>query len=399
MKRLHLFFLLSLGFMQPIFCDLSYAQKSALGELLTVQSTSISQLNFIYNTNTFLAETNIVDSGLINYANGNAILQTAGSGSASLLSNIHAYAQPGQGFSCVFAAIYANGDSGTKQMAGIGNDVDGFFFGLTDGIFGITYTSNSVPTTLPQSSWNVDPMDGTGPSGIVLHYTDGNIFKIQYQQLEFGNINFLIESSVTGQPILVHQIEYANANTIPSISNPGLQLMAQVTSSGGAGELEISSMGLYIEGDVNPYLGIRNNVSSNTTVGVTLSNVLSIQDNLIFSSTTNRLMVIPDQLSLFNTSISSNDAIFSLYLNPDVAGSPIFVSADSNSAVSYDTTGTTVTGGTLVGSFFLSSGSSLSINIGEYGLQLSPGDRLVIACAAMNLTTTVYASISWLEKF
>lgn len=401
MKMLNLvffFFFLSLRFTQPVFCDLSYAQQSAFGELLTVQSTSISQLDFTYNVNAFFAETNTTGSGSIAYANGAAVLQTTGGGSATLSSKIRAYAQPGQGFSCAFAALYGNGDPGTSEIAGVGNDTDGFFFGLTNGVFGIIYTNNSVTTTIPQSNWNVDPMDGTGPSGIVLNYTNGNIFKIQYQQLEFGNINFLIESPLTGQPILVHRIEYANANTTPSVSNPGLQLMGQVTSSGGFAELQMSSMSLYIEGDVNPYLGIRNNVSSTATVSTTLSNVLTIQDDPIFSSITNQLMVMPDQLSLLNSSTSGGDAIFSLYLNPTVGGSPAFSSVNANSAVSYDISGTTVTGGTLLGSFFLSSGSSLSIDIGEYGIQLSPGDNLVVACTS-NSTITVSASISWLEQF
>ena len=408
MKRLHLFFLLPLSFIQPIFCDLSYAQKSAYGELLTVEPTSISQLDFTYNVNAFFAETTNANSGSVNFESGVAVLLTDGSGpgSASLSSRIRAYAQPGQGFSCTFAAIYGNGDSESSQIAGIGNiladDItisNGFFFGLTDGVFGIIYINNSATMTIPQNNWNVDPMDGSGPSSIDFNYANGNIFKIQYQQLEFGNINFFIESPITGQPILVHRIEYANANTVPSISNPGLQLMAQVVSSGASIELEISSMSLYIEGDLNPYLGIRNNVSSSTIVGTSPSNVLTIQDNLIFSSITNQLMVIPDQLSLFNSSTSGEDAIFSVYLNPAVGGSPSFSDLSAYSAVSYDTNGTTVTGGTLVGSFFLPSGSDLSIKISDYGIQLSPGDRLVVACAAITSTVTVYASISWLEQF
>lgn len=400
MKRLHLFFFFSIvNFVQPIFGDLPYEQTAAYGQLLTVQSTSIAQLNFTYNVNAFFAETNLAGTGTINYENGMAVLQTTGLGSASLSSKIRAYAQPGQGYSCVFAAIYSNGDPGTTSQAGIGNDTDGFFFGLINNEFSIIYINNSITTTVPQNNWNVDSMNGTGPSGIVLNYSEGNIYKIQYQQLEFGNINFYIESPLTGQPLLVHTIQYANLNTVPSLSNPGLQLKAQVTSAGGSTELDISSMSLYTEGDVNPYLGIRNSVSSDIFVSTTLSNVLTIQDNLVFNSITNQLMVIPDQLSLFNSSTSGEDALFSVYLNPVVTG-PVYMSVNPTSAVSYDTTGTLVIGGTLVGSFFLSSGSDLSVHLSDYGIQLSPGDTLVVACTSVNFTNiNVYASISWIEQF
>ncbi len=396
-----LFFLFFMRVAQPISCELTSSQKSASGSLLTVQTTPIAQLSFTYNANAFFAETDILGAGSILYANGTAILQTTGLGSATLSSKIRAYAIPGQGFSCVFAALYKNGDNGTSQIAGVGTDLDGFFFELRDNVFGILYKNNSLVTSIPQSDWNVDKMDGSGSSGIILNYNNGNIYKIQYQQLEFGNVDFFIESSITGEPVLVHRIMYANANTDPSLSNPGLQLMAQVTSSGGITQLDISSMSLFIDGDVNPsYLGIRNSISSNINVaGGTTSNILTIQDSATYSSIANQLMVIPDQLSLFNSSENGEDAIFSLYLNPLVGGAPFFSNVNANSIVTYDIDGTTIFEGTLVGTFFLASGSSLALNINEYGIRLSPEDRLVISCTSINSSINVFASLSWLEQF
>ncbi len=387
-------------FKQSISCNSSSPEESVFGKFISVESNPIAQLNFTYNVNSTLAEETIVGLSSIVYENGMAILQTTGEGSATLSNTIRSYAQPGQGISCVFAAIYGNSDNGTSQIAGIGNDTDGFFFQLNNYVFGILYRNNSVDTMIPQSDWNVDPMNGSGPSGLILNFTNGNIYQIQYQRLEFSNINFFIESPLTGNPILVHQIEYANANSIPSTTNPGLQLMTQVVSSGANIQLSISSMGLFIEGDVNPRLGIRNNVSANGYVNTTPIEILAIQNNTVFCSQNSQLMVIPDQLTLFNASGDSGTAIFSLYLNPTFDDPLDFTDVGSNSVVSSNSSGTTFSGGTLLETFFLASGSSISVNMHDYDIKLSPGDCLVFACtSATSSYITVYVSVSWLEQF
>jgi hypothetical protein len=367
--------------------------------ILIASSDPVAQMQFTYNVNSCLAEENVTGSSSISFVNGMAVLQVSQNGdSATISNNIRAYAQPGQSVSCIFAAIYGNEQGPTNQIAGIGNATDGFFFQCSNSTFGILYRNNSIDVTIPQNNWNVDPMDGSGPSGMTLNFTLGNIFKIQYQRLEFGNIKFFIESSSTGELILVHQINYANANTNPSLSNPGLQLMAEVQSSGGNAELSISSMSVFIEGEVNPYLGIRNGVGGSKTVNTSSNNILTIQNDTIFESQTNQLMVIPDQLSLYSSPDNTGEAIFSLYLNPTV-DNPIFSNISSNSVVSYDTSGTSVNGGILLGAFYLPSGSSRSVDLTKYNIKLSPGDTLVFACTSTSSDIVVYISVSWLEQF
>lgn len=378
-----------------------YPFKSATGELLIDEPWLISPLKFSYNMNTYSAITNTTGSGTITYDSGLAIMESTGAGTATITSGIRAYAEPGQGVSCVFAAAFFNSIdiTGVIEIAGVGNDTDGFFFGSVDGLFGILHRNNSVDTFITQNQWNVDKMDGTGTSGIVLDTTLGNIYKIQYLRLEFGNINFYIESAETGQFVLVHQIEYTNNNTAPSLSNPGIQLMAQVSSTGGEIYMELSSMGLYTEGIFNPHLGIRNNISDSNTIDTTIVTTLSIRNDSVFFSITNQLMVFPDQMSILNASDSNTDALFSLYLNPTVDTAPTFFQVNPNSCVSYSIDVSTFSGGTFVGSFGLSNGSSKSIKIEDYGLELSPGDVLVIACSTLADEGTMYASISWLEQF
>lgn len=376
-----------------------YPFKSATGELLVAEDDLIAPLKFAYNTNTYSAITETTGAGTVTYDFGLALLESPNTGTAKIASGIRGFADPGQGVSCVFAASFYEIDAGSSTIAGLGNDTDGFFFSLDEATFGIVHRNNSVDTFIPQASWNVDTMDGNGPSGEVLDHTQGNVYKIQYMRLEFGNINFYIESKNTGKFILVNQIQYTNNNTVPSLTNPGMQLMAQVISSGAASYMELSSMGLYTEGYANPQLGIRNNVTGLNNLNTDLLCTLSIRNDLVFSSITSQLMVFPDQMSLLNTSNSGVDVIFSLYLNPSFDSPLTFTQVNPNSCVSYSTDTTTFTGGSFIGSFGLSSGSSKSIRLQDYGIELSPGDVLMIAGSALTNTAGIRNSLSWLEQF
>lgn len=371
------------------------AQESALGQILTVTPQSIAQLQFTYNLLPDLVDIESTGSTTAFPQNGMAILNASNAGSVTLSSKARTNVPQGQGASCTFAAFYGNGDPGTNQIVGMGNDANGFFFGVVNSTFCILWRNNSVDTVIPQSNWNVDPMDGTGPSGIVLDYTKGNVFKIQ-SQLDFGNINFFIESPLTGQLILVNQIQYANANVNRSLANPGMQLMAQVTSTGGAAQLNLGSMGLFVEGNI-AYSEVKNSVSVPGNISTTVGNVLTILNDPIFSGMTNEVMVLPNLLNLFNSS-GGNDALFTVYLNPTLTGQ-VFNPINATSVVSYDTSGTISTVGRPLFTFYLASGAYQSINLSDYGVSLAPGDQLLFSCQSTTGSGVVYVSLSWSELF
>ena len=82
-------------------------------------------------------------------------------------------------------------------------------------------------TFISQSNWNIDKMDGTGPSDMVINPQKGNVYQIGYQYLGFGNALFGIENSRTGRIQQVHIIENANNRTTPVLKNPNLHCMVE----------------------------------------------------------------------------------------------------------------------------------------------------------------------------
>jgi hypothetical protein len=108
-------------------------------------------------------------------------------------------------------------------------------------------------------------------------------------------------------------------------------------------------------------------------------------------------MVLPNLLTLFNVS-GGNDVVFTVYVN-SVLSSQSFTPVNATSVVSYDTSGTIDSVGKALFSFYLAGGSSLAIDLSEYGVSLAPGDQLLFSCQSRNASSVVYVSISWSELF
>ena len=241
-------------------------------------------------------------SGTATASNSMAVLQTgAAAASSAKIETIKALRYtPGLGGLVRCTAVFTTGVANSTQIIGVGDSVDGFFFGYNGADFGVLRRQNGTDNWIPQTSWNVDKFNGTGLSGVTLNPTKGNVYSIEYQWLGFGAISFFIENPATGFPTLVHIIQYANANTIPSIFNPTLPVMAQVINTTNASNLTLSTssaMGM-VEGnaDTNSLVTV-NSFSNSKLVTTTETSVFTLRNNAIFQGKTNRVRV---QFSFFS---------------------------------------------------------------------------------------------------
>ena len=118
-----------------------------------------------------------------------------------------------------------------------------------------TQTKAGVDPTInftPQSQWNIDRADGSGPSGFTLDPEKGNVYAIHYQYLGFGNAMFMIEDPETGKFFDVHEIKNANSRTTPVLKNPNASVLIGSFNTGNTSAVGIktASMAGFIEGDV-----------------------------------------------------------------------------------------------------------------------------------------------------
>ena len=377
-----------------------FSNVDAFGNLATTQLTPIIQLQFPYVINTDAVNTTVTGSGAVSESSPFAVVSTtaATNSSASVESKGNLHYRTGQGGLCMFTAIFTAGIAGSVQEVGLGSSVDGFFFGFNGASFGINKRTNSADGYIPQSSWNKDKMDGTGRSGMTLVPTNGNVYKIQYQWLGFGAINFYIENPDTGQFVIVHQIQYANNFTVTSVINPSMPLSfkASNTTNNTNIAIKVPSIACFVEGTLSNF-GLLHSIN-NAKSATTQLNILTIKVNATFGGIVNKEFVLPLFLSIANT--SNADATFKIILNTALGGSPSYTDISTNtSVVSYDTAGTTITGGRVIATYYLNGNSDAQINIENLNFRLNPSDILTISATSSGAAIAASAAITWSENF
>lgn len=72
--------------------------------------------------------------------------------------------------------------------------------------------SKTVEMKVPQSQWNIDKMDGTGPSGSVLDLSKMQMFYIDYSWYGAGTVRFGFRDT-TGRVFYVHRMVNSNQNS------------------------------------------------------------------------------------------------------------------------------------------------------------------------------------------
>ena len=107
-------------------------------------------------------------------------------------------------------------------------------------------------TFIGSGSFNIDRLDGTGPSGMTIDPQKGNVFQIAFQYLGFGNAIFSVENPETGKFADFHMVKNANNRTTPVLKNPNLFVLATSANIGGSTSrtLKTVSMASFTEGNI-----------------------------------------------------------------------------------------------------------------------------------------------------
>jgi hypothetical protein len=205
-----------------------------------------------------------------------------------------------------------------------------------------------------RENWNLDKLDGNGPSGKTLNLSAANIFMMDYEWLGVGRVRFGFV--IDGLVIYCHEINNAGNVSGSYLRTPNLPLRAEIRQiSGGTASMKVICSSVMSEGG-SDYTGVVRSVDTGTTP---------------FAITTqyNRramlgLRLQHDKLDsvneLLNTEIAnipqgnSTDAFYryEIVLNPTLGGSSItWQNVDSASNFQYavaPNNTVTVTGGTVI---------------------------------------------------
>jgi hypothetical protein len=279
---------------------------------------------------------------------------------------------------------------------------------------------------VPQSEWNVDPCDGTGPSGFNLDVTKTQLAWIDFQWLGVGRVRCGFAHN--GEMITAH--EYYHDNVLPTvyISNPNLPVRCEIrntgTTTGGAMDQicsTVMSEGGYVESGID--WGIATTPRTTPTQGQTRFPLVAIRLKNSFNGYANRLSVRPVSVGLY---AETNSILYEVVKFPGVAslstsapGGLVWTSADSDSGVEYcvNATGFTAADADRFAAGFVPSGSSqnslspvasgtltaakknvISQNIGSTDSEIY---CILVSTvnAGNNVTANVAATVQWREIY
>lgn len=300
------------------------------------------------------------------------------------------------GSTVYFLATHPGSQTGTYSAAGTG---------LTATFARTTAGFDSTISFVSQSMWNIDPMNGTGPSRFTLDPHKGNVYQVQFQYLGYGNAFFSVEDSRTGKLSPVHVIRNANIRTTPVLKDPQVHAMWKVENQGSAIATHMSgaSAATFTEGKVVRNVGIGFSINGSKGSITTAVPILTLRANSVYRgkgcygeldfSTLSAACVI--------SGAATRSSRIYIYKNVKLTGPTEWVQFDAingRSIASYDTasTGFVLDGGYLLKAFLITNGQTIIESLMEYNMFLSTGETLTIVGEATN-SSTIDVSLSWYE--
>lgn len=367
--------------------------------------------NGLWNTSTASGGTAVfsADEGLVNLN----VNTTSGSEVIRETTKVFSY-QPGKSLLVFNTFVMAPAQTNLRQRVG--------YFGTDNGIY-VQLNNNTVSfverslvtgvvteTVTNQSTWNVDKLDGTGPSGITLDITKAQIFFMDIEWLGEGTVRlgFVID----GVFILCHRFNHANLITSTYITTASLPLRYEITNTGitaNSSTLKQVCSTVISEGGYE-LRGAQQSIGTPITTPRTFAVAGTYYPILAIKLTSTKLdaIVIPTAISILGLGNGKNYA-WRIVQTGTVTGGA-WVSAGVDSAVEYNLTGTSSAGGTVLASGYVNSSNqaSPSINILKEAIFISQLERNTFTGTAYELiveaaidttggTLGMYASIDWEE--
>ena len=299
--------------------------------------------------------------------------------------------------------------AGVTQRVGYYNNNNGIFFevaGTTLNMVIRSYSSGSiVEDRIPQSSWNGDPLNGTGLSGITLNPALTQIFWTDVEWLGVGSVR--VGFVIDGQLIVCHTFHHANqaGNTTTYMGTAILPVRYELSTTGTAASMRQICSTVISEGGYS-LSGLPSGIGHTLAAPIVLPNDNSFKPiiSIRLKSTTPDAIVVPKNFTI----VPVDQAIvkYRVYLQAVTAGGT-WTSAGDNSSVEYNLAPTSVSSGNISSTGFLISNNQ-SINTPqdqgfEFIEQLSRNPftpvmyEYLVTAATTGTNIAVYASINWQE--
>jgi hypothetical protein len=406
----------------------------AFGRLRVSEPYTLADYSHVYGEELELL-TKTVGAASTTTASGTeaAIILSVGTGATDQVihqSRMYHHYMPGKSQYILESFNFREPRNNTYKAIGYFDDYNGVFakqVGIgTTARYDIVKRSNVggavAETAIPQSEWNIDSLDGTGPSGINIFFERSQLLFIDYQWLGVGRIRVGFENGGTFHT--AHEFTHTGDIEYVYWSLPSLPVRCEVGNFGAAVGIAslaqmcatVMSEGGYVE------TGVEFSVDSDGTLVEGSNNapddykcVMAIRLKNSYKGLPNRSIIRVSDLELLSTSAPCKFELWRISEASLITGGS-WVSANNDSVVEYNTTPTSIsfTGADKRASGFFAannpSGKQASGTISidpttakrSYLSQNIDSDNsnayvVMVRNLTTNVDTNVYAAIQWRE--
>jgi len=272
-----------------------------------------------------------------------SVTTTSGSSAIGQTYRVFAY-QPGKSMRTMQTFTMAPGQTNLTQRVGFYSVNNGVYLEQANSVLSFvirTYTSGSVDNSrsVPQSNWNVDKFDGTGPTGVVLDVTKTQIFWMDFEWLGVGNVRCGFVNN--GQFYTAHIFQNANLQPVVYMQTAILPLRNEIFTTGitaSAATFQQICATVQSEGGYEQIsqLYVARNTSAGVTVGTSFTPIVSMRLNSSYLGA----VVLPSYISFLPIGSGQYETV--LIKNATLTGAT-YASTMAGGQVDIDTAATALT--------------------------------------------------------
>lgn len=392
----------------------------AFGRLRVSNPLTLFDSSHRYNDNN-LWSTLTASSGASTF-NANAglvdlsVTTTSGSKVYRETTKVFSY-QPGKSLLVMNTFVFNPAKENLRQRVGYYGTANGLYLELAGtGASALSFVERSsvsgvvAETRVLQSNWNVDKLDGTGPSGVVLDITKAQILWMDVEWLGLGTVR--LGFVINGKLIVCHEFDHANIIASTYITTASLPLRYEIENTGTTASASVLKQVCSTAISEGGYelRGLQQGIGIPITAPITLTTA-----GTYYPIVSLRLKVSPDRLdaiviltALSIMGISNNVNYNWRVVASGTTSGGTWVSAGVNSAVEYNLTGTSFTGGRILAEGYtqatnqsVSTVDILKEALFKFQLERdsftsTPFELTTIAAASTN-GAGMYASMDWEE--
>jgi hypothetical protein len=352
------------------------------------------------------------NEGLVNLN----VTTTSGSKVVRETTKVFSY-QPGKSLLVLNTFTFNAPKANLRQRCGYYGADNGIYFQVNGtGANSVSFVERSLVTgavtesVITQANWNVDKLDGTGPSKLTLDPSKSQILWMDIEWLGLGTVR--IGFVINGLFIHCHSFNHANLITSTYITTASLPIRYEIENTGTTATSStlkqvcstvISEGGYELRGlqqAIQTPIGSPRDLTTVNTYYPVISLRLKASPNFLDA------IVILTALSLMGITNNANYNWQVIASGTTTGGT--WTSAGTNSAVEYNQTGTSFTGGRILASGFTNGSNQgsqavdilkealFAFQLERNGLTGSPYEITLVA-ASDAAGADMYASMDWEE--